>query len=187
MPQAAVQTNPQTAVWEDFLPIHGTDHIEFYVGNAKQAAYFYRASLGFKLIAYRGPENGTRDRVSYVLEQGKIRFVFTTPLSGSGEIADHIRHHGDGVKSVALWVDDAASAWRETTRRGAKSVHGPIEARDENGAACLSAIAIYGDTIHTFVERGSYRGPFLPGFVPIKERDKIARPAGLIHIDHAVG
>jgi len=187
MPQAAVQRNPQTAVGEDFLPIHGTDHIEFYVGNAKQAAYFYRSCLGFKLIAYRGPENGTRDRVSYVLEQGKIRFVFTTPLSGSGEIADHIRRHGDGVKSVALWVDDAASAWRETTRRGAKSVHGPIEARDENGAACLSAIAIYGDTIHTFVERGSYRGPFLTGFVPIKERDKIARPAGLTHIDHAVG
>jgi 4-hydroxyphenylpyruvate dioxygenase len=187
MPQLAEQTNPPRVVEEDFLPIHGTDHIEFYVGNAKQAAYFYRSGMGFKLIAYRGPETGTRDRVSYVLEQGKIRFVLTTPLSGSAEIADHIRRHGDGVKSVALWVDDAASAWRETTRRGAKSVHGPLEAQDENGSARLSAIAIYGDTIHTFVERGSYRGPFLPGFVAIKEEDEIARPAGLTHIDHAVG
>ncbi len=183
----AEQSLPLAGPREDFLPIHGTDHIEFYVGNAKQAAYFYRSAMGFELKAYRGPETGTRDRVSYVLEQGKIRFVLTTPLSGAGEIGAHILRHGDGVKSVALRVDDAASAWQETVSRGAQSVNGPFELQDENGSARLSAIAIYGDTIHTFVERDAYRGVFLPGFVPITAEDKIARLTGLTHIDHAVG
>ncbi|MBV9404900.1 MAG: 4-hydroxyphenylpyruvate dioxygenase, partial [Acidobacteriaceae bacterium] len=171
----------------DFLPIQGTDHLEFYVGNAKQAAHFYRSVLGFSLVAYRGPETGTRDRVSYVLEQNKIRFVLTTSLVPSDEIADHVRRHGDGVKSIALWVDDAASAWRETTARGARSVQPPTVIEDENGAACLSAIAIYGDTVHTFVERSAYRGAFLPGFVAVAGPDRVARASGLLHVDHVVG
>lgn len=171
----------------DFLPIHGTDHLEFYVGNAKQAAHFYRSSMGFSLIAYQGPETGMRDRVSYVLEQGKIRFVLTTPLRASGEIADHVYRHGDGVKSIALWVDDAESAWRETTVRGGRGVQSPVAMRDDNGMARLSSIAIYGDTIHTFVERREYRGAFLPGFVEMPKPDRLARPTGLLHVDHVVG
>ena len=188
MPQLAEQPS-QTAspTSEDFLPIHGTDHVEFYVGNAKQAAFFYRACFGFRLIAYRGPETGTRDRVSYVLEQNKIRFVLTTALQASGEIADHAYRHGDGVKSIALWVDNAESALRETTHRGAKSVHAAWTATDEHGEARFSSIAIYGDTIHTFVERRNYRGVFLPGFVAISAPDRVARPVGLLHIDHMVG
>ncbi len=172
---------------DDFLPIHGTDHLEFYVGNAKQAAYFYRSSMGFSLVAYRGPETGTRDRVSYVLQQGKIRFVLTTPLSPSGEIADHVYRHGDGVRSIALWVDDAQSAWEETTARGARGVQSPVSIEDASGKARLSSIAIYGDTVHTFVERREYRGAFLPGFVEVPAPDHMARPAGLLHIDHVVG
>ncbi len=157
------------------------------MGNAKQAAYFYRQSMGFSLVAYRGPETGTRDRVSYVLEQNKIRFVFTTPLLPSGDIADHIYRHGDGARSIALWVDDAEAAWRETTARGARSVQSPFTMQDENGEARLSSIAIYGDTIHTFVERRNYRGTFLPGFTDMPRPDRLARPAGLLHIDHVVG
>jgi 4-hydroxyphenylpyruvate dioxygenase len=187
MPQVSEQLQTASASQDDFLPIHGTDHLEFYVGNAKQAAYFYRSSMGFSLIGYRGPETGTRDRVSYVLEQNKIRFVFTTPLQPLGEIADHIYRHGDGVKSIALWVGDAQSAWRETTARGARSVQPPIISEDENGKACLSSIAIYGDTIHTFVERGNYRGAFLPGFVETPRPDPLARPTSVLHIDHVVG
>src|SRR4051795_12165144 len=118
MPQLTDRSHQATATHNDFLPIHGTDHVEFYVGNAKQAAYFYRASMGFSVVAYRGPETGTRDRVSYVLQQNKIRFVLTTPLLPSGEIADHILRHGDGVNCIALWVDNAESAWKETTTRG---------------------------------------------------------------------
>jgi 4-hydroxyphenylpyruvate dioxygenase len=189
MPQLAEQTTNTTAAStaDDFLPIHGTDHVEFYVGNAKQAAYYYRSCLGFSLVAYRGPETGVRDKVSYVLEQSKIRLVFTTPLVPSGDIADHVYRHGDGVKSVALWVDDAESAWRETTARGARSVQPPSIMKDEQGEAKLSSIAIYGDTIHTFVERRNYRGPFLPGFVAMPLPDAVARPTGLLHIDHMVG
>ena len=187
MPQLTEQSERVSAAKDDFLPIHGTDHIEFYVGNAKQAAFFYRASMGFNLVAYRGPETGTRDRASYVLEQNKIRFVLTTPLFPSGDIADHVCRHGDGVKSIALWVDDAKSAWEETTARGARSVHAPFTLEDENGRAQLASIAIYGDTVHTFVERRGYQGPFLPGFAGVPGPDRITRPAGLLHIDHAVG
>src|SRR5947209_6737470 len=135
MPQLIEQIERAVPSQADFLPIHGTDHLEFYVGNAKQAAYFYRAAMGFRLIAYRGPETGTRDRVSYVLEQNKIRFVLTTPLGPDGEIADHILRHGDGVKSIALWVDDARSGWKETTARGARSVQEPVTIRDKAGEA----------------------------------------------------
>jgi 4-hydroxyphenylpyruvate dioxygenase len=187
MPQLSDQTETALAQAADFLPIHGTDYVEFYVGNAKQAAYFYRAALGFELVAYRGPETGTRDRVSYALQQNKIRFVLTTPLQPTGEIADHLLRHGDGVKCIALTVDDAASAWEETTRRGAHSVQAPTTFEDSNGTARCSSIALYGDTIHTFVERRSYHGPFLPGYAPVPNPDRIARTVGLQHIDHMVG
>ncbi len=187
MQQLTEQAQTLSSTEPDFLPIHGTDHLEFYVGNAKQAAYFYRASMGFAITAYRGPETGTRDRVSYVLEQGKIRFVLTTPLQPSGEIAEHILRHGDGVKSIALWVDDAQSAYEETTKRGARGVQAPLPLCDDNGDARLSSIGIYGDTVHTFVERGNYRGAFLPGFVEVAGPDRIARPTGLLHVDHVVG
>jgi len=186
MPQATEHSPITTSTPSDFLPIHGTDHVEFYVGNAKQAAFFYRAAFGFSLVAYRGPETGTRDSVSYVLEQNKIRLVFTTALRPSGPVAEHVALHGDGVKSVALWVDDAKAAWEETTRRGARSVGAPEEAKDDHGTVRLSSIGIYGDTIHTFVERSSYSGPFLPGFAAVGP-DPIARSTGLLHIDHIVG
>jgi len=187
MPQLTEQAEATPTVQNDFLPIHGTDHVEFYVGNAKQAAHFYRSSLGFSLVAYRGPETGTRDRVSYVLQQNKIRFVLTTPLQASGEIADHVFRHGDGVKSIALWVDDAQSAWDETTARGGRGVQPPITLEDQNGKARLCSIAIYGDTVHTFVERRDYRGAFLPGFSEVAEQDQVSRPTGLMHVDHIVG
>jgi 4-hydroxyphenylpyruvate dioxygenase len=170
----------------DFLPLQGTDHVEFYVGNARQAAYFYRAALGMSLMAYAGPETGLRDRASYVLQQGKIRFVLTTALRGDSMIAEHTDRHGDGVRAIALWVDDARRAWRETTSRGAVSVAEPYVLSDEQGTATLASIQAYGDTIHTFVERGDYRGAFLPGFRAI-DSDPVARPTGLLHIDHMVG
>jgi len=171
----------------DFLPLHGTDHVEFYVGNAKQAAYFYRAAFGMQLIAYSGPETGMRDRASYVLQQGKIRLVLTTPLHPDNGIADHIRLHGDGVREIALEVDDAESAYNETTRRGARGVLEPSTFEDKHGSVRISAIAAYGDTVHGFVERRNYRGVFLPGFHPVEGADEIARPVGLKHIDHMVG
>jgi len=170
----------------DFLPLKGTDHVEFYVGNARQAAYFYRAAFGMSLVAYAGPETGQRDRASYVVQQGKIRFVFTTPLRSDHSIADHILRHGDGVRVIALWVEDARDAWHETTSRGAVSVAEPHVVSDENGTAVVSSIRAYGDTIHTFVERSGYSGPFLPGFRAVAS-DPVARPVGLVHIDHMVG
>jgi 4-hydroxyphenylpyruvate dioxygenase len=171
----------------DFLPLNGTDYVEFYVGNARQAAYYYRAAFGMSLVAYRGPETGTRDRVSYVVQQDKIRFVLTTPLSPDGAIADHIKLHGDGVREIALWVDDAAAAYFETTRRGARGVQEPATFNDEHGEVRISAIAAYGDTLHGFIERKSYRGVFLPGFRTVEGADPVARPVGLQYIDHMVG
>jgi len=171
----------------DFLPLNGTDHVEFYVGNAKQSAYYYRAAFGMKLVAYRGPETGTRDRASYVLRQNKVRFVLTTPLEPDSAIAQHIARHGDGVRDIALWVDDAASAWRETTKRGAASVLEPTTLKDDHGEVHTAAIAIYGDTIHSFVERSAYHGAFMPGFAPVDADEAVARPVGLQHIDHMVG
>jgi 4-hydroxyphenylpyruvate dioxygenase len=176
-----------TRVEQDFLPLNGTDYVEFYTGNARQAAHYYRTAFGFRLAAYSGPETGTRDRASYVLVQDKVRFVLTTPLSPDHPIAEHVRIHGDGVRDVALWVDDAESAWRETTKRGAKSVREPETLRDGDGEVRLSAIAAYGDTIHTFVERRNYRGAFLPGFQAVEGDDRISRPVGLKYIDHMVG
>ncbi len=179
------QPSQQTAA-KDFLPLNGTDYVEFYVGNAKQAAYFYRAAFGMRLVAYAGPETGLRDRASYVVQQDKIRLVLTTPLRPGNAVADHIAKHGDGVKDIALWVDDAVSAWRETTRRGARSVREPWVVKDDQGTVRMASIATYGDTLHTFVERKDYSGGFLPGFQPV-EQDPVARPVGLKYIDHIVG
>lgn len=189
-PASTAEAVAAPATAKDFLPLRGTDHVEFYVGNARQAAYFYRAAFGMSLVAYAGPETGLRDRASYVVQQGKIRFVLTTPLRPDDPVAhpvaEHIRKHGDGVRVIALWVDDARSAWQETTKRGAMSAVEPYELKDEHGRAVLSSIRIYGDTIHTFVERGDYAGPFLPGFRAM-ESDPVARPTGLLHVDHMVG
>jgi 4-hydroxyphenylpyruvate dioxygenase len=179
--------HPTSGVEKDFLPLNGTDYVEYYVGNARQAAHFYRTAFGFALAAYRGPETGTRDRASYVLVQNKIRLVLTTALDPDHPISEHVRRHGDGVRDIALWVDDAEAAWRETTRRGARSVREPEMLRDEHGEARLAAIATYGDTIHTFVERRNYTGVFLPGFVAVPGPDRLAQQVGLKHIDHMVG
>ena len=185
-PSTQVMTESAAGAAADFLPLKGTDHVEFYVGNARQAAYFYRAAFGMSLVAYAGPETGLPDRASYVVQQGKVRFILTTPLRGNHAIADHIQRHGDGVRVIALWVDDARQAWQETTSRGAISAAEPYVLDDQHGRAVLSSIRAYGDTIHTFVERGAYSGPFLPGFCAV-ESDPVARPAGLLHIDHMVG
>jgi len=171
---------------QDFLPLKGTDHVEFYVGNARQAAYFYRTAFGMSLVAYAGPETGQRDRASYVVQQGKIRFVLTTPLSSSHAIAQHIHRHGDAVRVIALWVDDARRAWLETTARGAINAAEPTVLSDEQGQVVLSSIRTYGDTIHTFVERKNYAGPFMPGYRAM-DSDPVARPTGLKYIDHMVG
>jgi 4-hydroxyphenylpyruvate dioxygenase len=182
----ATLMHPEVTTQKDFLPLNGTDYVEFYVGNARQAAYFYRLAFGMKLVAYAGPETGVRDRASFVVQQGKIRFVLTTSLRPDGEIAEHVRVHGDGVRDVALWVDDAKLAWKETTKRGARSVREPFELRDAHGVVKMASIAIYGDTIHTFVERSAYTGAFLPGFRAEAE-DMQARPTGLLYVDHMVG
>jgi 4-hydroxyphenylpyruvate dioxygenase len=182
------QTLQQAApVEQDFLPLNGTDYVEFYVGNARQAAHYYRTAFGFRLAAYRGPETGVRDRASYLLVQDKIRFVLTTPLQPEGEIAEHIRVHGDGVRDIALWVDDADAAWRATTGRGARSVREPETLRDATGEVRVAAIGIYGDTVHSFVERRNYRGAFLPGFEAVTSEDTLTRPVGLKYVDHMVG
>jgi 4-hydroxyphenylpyruvate dioxygenase len=180
-------TEPQTGTEQDFLPLNGTDYVEFYVGNARQAAYFYRSAFGMRLTAYRGPETGTRDRASWVLEQGKVRLVLTTALQPDHPVAEHVRLHGDGVRDIALWVDDAESAYRETTRRGGRGVREPESLRDDQGEVRISAIAAYGDTIHSFVERRNYRGAFLPGFIAVEQADTVSRPVGLKYIDHMVG
>jgi len=170
----------------DQFPIKGTDHIEFYVGNAKQAAHYYQTAFGFRLVAYRGPETGTRDRVSYVLQQGKIRFVLTAALSPDHAIARHVNRHGDGVKVLALWVDDAGQAYRQAMVRGAKSA-APMEVlKDEYGKVRLASIHTYGDTIHTFVERNDYQGAFLPGF-EARQPPMEVEPIGLQYVDHCVG
>ncbi|PTX45174.1 4-hydroxyphenylpyruvate dioxygenase [Christiangramia gaetbulicola] len=171
---------------EDFLPILGTDFVELYVGNAKQAAYYYQHAWGFQPVAYAGLETGKKDSVSYVLQQGKIRIVLTSPLEKGGEINEHINKHGDGVKFVALWVDDARKSYEETTKRGAKSYVEPYEIEDSNGKAVISGIHTYGETIHLFIERGEYEGPFLPGYRAYNTKAK-STDTGLKFIDHMVG
>ena len=172
---------------QDFLPLKGTDHVEFYVGNAKQSAYYYQAAFGFALEAYAGPETGLRDRASYVLQQGKIRLVLTTSLLPDSDITRHVARHGDGVKVMALWVDDARSAWEETTQRGARVAFEPYTLEDEHGAVTLAGIYTYGESVHTFVERTNYAGPFLPGFVAKTGAVPPGAPVGLLHVDHCVG
>ncbi|MEQ8685129.1 MAG: 4-hydroxyphenylpyruvate dioxygenase [Imperialibacter sp.] len=171
---------------EDFLPLLGTDYLELYVGNALQAAHYYKTAFGFQSLAFCGLETGVKDRTSYVLVQDKIRLVLTTPLKADTEIGRHIDKHGDGVKVVALWVDDAAKAFEETTARGAKPFMEPQVEKDENGEVVRSGIYTYGDTVHIFVERKNYTGVFLPGFKPWKSSYN-PKPIGLKYVDHMVG
>ncbi|MBO6518180.1 MAG: 4-hydroxyphenylpyruvate dioxygenase [Bacteroidia bacterium] len=173
---------------DDFLPLLGTDYVEYYVGNAKQAAHFYKTALGFQSLAYAGLETGVRDRTSYVVVQDKIKLVFTTPMPGTDntEIFDHITKHGDGIKVIALWVEDAQKAWEETTKRGAKSYFEPREEHDSDGKVIRSAIHTYGDTVHVFVERKAYNGVFMPGFEKWESHYNPG-PVGLRYIDHMVG
>ena len=182
----ATSTAPAVETAHDTFPINGTDYIELWVGNAKQSQLFYRAVLGFQLIAYRGPETGVRDRASYVLEQGKIRLVLTTPMGPEGEVADHVRLHGDGVRDMAFWVDDARDAYAKAIERGAVSVQAPTVLSDDHGSVVIAGIRTYGDTIHSIVERTNYRGPFLPGF-RAADNPFHAEPVGLKYVDHCVG
>jgi 4-hydroxyphenylpyruvate dioxygenase len=171
---------------QDFLPLLGTDYVEFYVGNAKQAAHFYKTAFGFQSYAYKGLETGCKEYASYVLKQDKIRLVLTTPLSSSSKINEHLAKHGDGVKVVALWVDDAKKSWEETTSRGAKSFMEPTVEKDEHGEVVRAGIYTYGETVHMFVERKNYNGTFLPGYQEWKS-DYNPEPTGLKFIDHMVG
>jgi 4-hydroxyphenylpyruvate dioxygenase len=171
---------------QDFLPLLGTDYVEFYVGNAKQAAHYYKTAFGFESLAYAGLETGMKDRVSYVITQDKIRLVLTTALNSESPIGDHVKKHGDGVKVIALWVEDARKAWEETTSRGAKSYMEPTVEKDENGEVVRSGIYTYGETVHLFVERKNYTGEFLPGFKKWTS-DYNPSSVGLKFIDHMVG
>lgn len=179
-------TKPAKDVAHDTFPINGTDYIEFWVGNAKQSQLFYRAALGFKLVAYRGPETGVRDRASYLLEQDRIRLVLTTPMGPEGEMAAHITKHGDGVRDMAFWVDDARDAYAKAIERGAVSVQEPTMLKDEHGEVIIAGIRTYGDTIHSIVERKNYKGLFLPGFVKVDSPFQ-PDPVGLKYVDHCVG
>jgi len=174
------------AITSDFLPLLGTDHVEFYVGNAKQSAYYYQTAFGYNLVAYSGPETGVKDRASYVLQQGKVRLVLTTALQPDSYIAEHVKLHGDGVKVLALWVDDATKSYEETTNRGAVGVYKPETSSDQFGSVVTASIKTYGETIHTFIERKNYNGPFLPGYVAVN-KPALSAPIGLKHIDHCVG
>jgi len=171
---------------EDFLPLNGTDYVEFYVGNAKQSAYYYQAAWGYELVAYSGLETGDKEKTSYVLKQGKARIVLTTAHNPESPISKHVLKHGDGVKVLALWVDDAEKSYNETVKRGAKSAIAPQTHKDEFGEVKTASIYTYGETIHTFVERKNYKGAFMPGFVAMKSKFPI-KPVGLKYIDHCVG
>jgi 4-hydroxyphenylpyruvate dioxygenase len=171
----------------DFLPLQGTDYVEFYVGNAKQAAHYYMSAFGFQALAYAGPETGVKDRASYVVRQNKLTFVLTTPIRASNEIADHVYKHGDGVKFLALRVDDAADAWKQTTSRGGRSYMEPQQLKDAEGEVVLSGIHTYGDTVHLFVERKNYRGAFMPGFRAWNNPNFQPQSTGLLYVDHCVG
>jgi 4-hydroxyphenylpyruvate dioxygenase len=180
-----------TAPVKDTFPINGTDYIEFYVGNAKQASHYYRAAFGFQLVGYRGPETGTRDRASYLLQQDKIRFVLTTAIRPEAspeakKIADHVFNHGDGVRDLALWVDDTRDAYDKAIARGAVRVQEPTVYTDENGEVVVAAIKIYGETIHSLVERKNYKGLFLPGYVAVEPHFN-PPSVGLKYVDHCVG
>jgi 4-hydroxyphenylpyruvate dioxygenase len=171
---------------QDFLPLLGTDYVEFYVGNAKQAAHYYKTAFGYQSFAYAGLETGLKDRASYVLKQDKIRLVFTTALTSDSTIGEHVKKHGDGVKVIALWVEDAHKAFEETVKRGAKPFMQPVVEKDEHGEVVRSGIYTYGETVHIFVERKNYNGHFLPGYREWKS-DYNPAPVGLKFIDHMVG
>jgi len=186
MPGASA-TKQSVTTDRDFLPLQGTDFVEFYVGNAKQAAHFYISAFGFQPLAYAGPVTGLRDRASYVVRQNKLTFVLTTPVRSNNEIADHIYKHGDGVKTLALRVDDASDAWKQTTSRGGKSYMEPQKLKDQDGEVVLSGIHTYGDTVHVFVERRNYKGTFMPGYRPWNISRLKQEDAGLLYVDHCVG
>jgi len=170
----------------DFLPLEGTDYVELYVANAKQAAHYYKTAFGFQSVAYAGPETGVKDKCSYVIRQNKLTFVLTTPVHPGNEIADHIYKHGDGIKVLALKVEDATIAWKETTKRGGNSCLEPITLEDDDGKVVMSGIHTYGDTVHFFIERKNYKGIFMPGF---KKWESTYNPGstGLLYVDHCVG
>lgn len=178
---------PNTISHTDFLPLEGTDFIEYLVGNARQAAHYYQSVMGFQPLAYAGPETGQRDLARYVLRQNRITLVLTTPLRSGHPLADHIHRHGDGIRAIALRVPDAASAWKETTQRGARSFLEPHTQQDESGSVVVSGIHTFGDTVHLFVERKDYQGVFLPGFRPWQRPDYQSPETGLLHVDHCVG
>ncbi len=186
MDTSLTASTPAMETTNDFLPLHGTDYIEFYVGNAKQSATFYKQAFGFESLAYAGPETGLMDRVSYVIRQNKLTFVLTTSLRPDTEVADHVYKHGDGVKMLALMVDDATDAWEQTTKRGGKSYVAPYTLEDDNGKVVISGIHTYGETVHLFIERKDYKGIFMPGF---KKWESTYNPpsSGLLYVDHCVG
>ncbi len=186
METITVQSKNTNAAATDFLPLQGTDYVELYVGNAKQAAHFYKTAFGFQSLAYAGPETGMRDKVSYVIRQNKLTFVLTTPLRIDNLIADHIYKHGDGVKVLALKVDDAVKAFNETTSRGGKAYLEPTTLEDENGKVIMCGIHTYGDTVHLFIERKDYNGVFMPGFREWKSNYNPTE-TGLLYVDHCVG
>jgi 4-hydroxyphenylpyruvate dioxygenase len=171
----------------DFLPLEGTDYVEFYVGNAKQAAHYYITAFGFQPLAYAGPETGLKDRASYAIRQHKLTFVLTTPLRPDNDIADHLYKHGDGVKALSLRVPDATSAWQETTKRGAKSYMEPKRMKDDQGEVVMSGIHTYGDTVHLFIERKNYTGAFMPGYRAWNNPQFKTIDTGLLYVDHCVG
>lgn len=180
-------TGKKAATQEDFLPLQGTDYVEFYVGNAKQAAHYYMSAFGFQALAYAGPETGTRDKVSYAVRQNKLTFVLTTALRTGNDIADHVYKHGDGVKVLALRVDDAENAWKETTKRGGKNFMEPKYLKDEHGVVVISGIHTYGETVHLFIERKNYNGPFMPGYRAWSNPNFHPSDTGLLYVDHCVG
>jgi 4-hydroxyphenylpyruvate dioxygenase len=182
----ATQTRPDPALAHDTFPINGTDYVEFLVGNAKQASHFYRTAFGYELVAYRGPETGHRESCSYVLQQDKIRLVLTSAFDPEHWINAHVRLHGDGVKDIALWVDDAREAYKLAIERGAQSWREPEVIEDSRGRVVIAAIRTYGDTIHSLVERTDYAGTFLPGFAPATS-EYAPTPIGLKYVDHCVG
>ena len=182
----ATSSAPVAAQAHDTFPINGTDYIEFYVGNAKQASLYYQNAFGYELVAYRGPETGVRDRASYLLQQDKIRLMITSPMGPEGPIAAHVTKHGDGVRDLAFWVDDCRDAWSKAVERGATSVQEPTVLSDGDGEIVIAAIATYGDTIHSLVERKNYRGPFMPGFRAAKG-SLATKSTGLKYVDHCVG
>jgi len=187
MNTVTANTDKKQAIQTDFLPLEGTDYVEFYVGNAKQAAHYYMSAFGFQALAYAGPETGVKDKASYAVRQHKLTFVLTTPLRTDNTIADHIYKHGDGVKALSLRVQDATKAWEETTRRGAKSYMEPKKLTDEHGEVVMSGIHTYGDTVHLFIERKNYTGAFMPGYKPWGNPYFKPADTGLLYVDHCVG